>query len=824
MNLLAKKKRTEVRQRKREIIGIVLIALGVFLGVCLYTSPSTSAPGIVAAALRDFLSGLFGLFSYALPPALLIGGISLIASSSHKPKRGRVALVLVGIVLLLTLLHTIVRPIIGETTFFPYIGDAYTYGVAARTGGGAIGSILCYPLLKYLGEAGTYIFTIAGLLIVILLTTSLSLKKTGEQVGRTVRTGVEHVKDHVSANRSQLYTETLADEPVKAAPKKTLKPPKAPRKPSRPEGERPDVDFIPAGGTIPQKARGAEAARPQSADSLFVEDVDAPPFDLAEDKPMKRGDEPPKITIWEPDSPSKDAPPFEVVPVQTPAKKAVETAETEVATGVPAPPPVYVRPPIELLNRPNLSFARGKESPQETGKLLVDTLATFNINCKLLNIVVGPVITRFELQPAPGVRVNRITSLADDIALALAATRVRIEAPIPGKSAVGIEVPNKDTVTVVLRDIIEAKEFKSASSTLTMALGKDIAGKTVVADLGKMPHMLIAGATGSGKSVCINDIIMSLVYKSSPAEVRMILVDPKQVELKPFGVLPHLLIPVVTDPKKAAGALRWAVNEMDTRYKNFSECGARDIARFNELQTDETKRIPKIVIIIDELADLMMVAPDDVEASICRIAQLGRAAGMHLIVATQRPSADIITGLIKANIPSRAAFAVSSSIDSRIILDAVGAEKLLGRGDMLFHPNGAGKPTRLQCAFVSDEEVERITDFFAQQTLPSAFDERVLEDVSAQAVGGTGAHGEGKQEDELLGEAVRIVLDSGQASISMIQRRLRVGYARAARLVDIMEQRGFVSGFEGSKPRKVLITRSEFESIFGNGEEKEIQE
>ena len=478
---------------------------------------------------------------------------------------------------------------------------------------------------------------------------------------------------------------------------------------------------------------------------------------------------------------------------------------------------LYLPPSIDCLNKSEQTYSQGIENPESTSKLLEETLASFNISAQVVNYSVGPVVTRYELKPAPGIRVSKIAALADDLAMALAAARVRIEAPIPGKSAVGIEVPNKETATVLLRDIIESPEFKNAKSTSTMAMGKDISGRVVVADLAKMPHMLIAGSTGSGKSVCINDIIISMIYKASPQEVQMILIDPKVVELSVFGNLPHLRIPVVTEPKKAASALRWAVNEMDMRYRKFSEVGSRDLARYNSLMDDPHKKMAKLVIIIDELADLMMVAPEDVEDSICRIAQLGRAAGIHLIVATQRPSADIITGLIKANIPSRCAFAVSSSIDSRIILDATGAEKLLGRGDMLFHPNGSGKPTRCQGAYVSDEEVERIMSHFKKEDVQ--FDEEVLSEINNEAKGGAtgGVFGEGKQEDDLLGEAVRIVMENGQASISMIQRRLRVGYARAARLVDMMEQAKYVSGFDGSKPRQVLITPAEYNRVFGGG-------
>ena len=509
-------------------------------------------------------------------------------------------------------------------------------------------------------------------------------------------------------------------------------------------------------------------------------------------------------------------------PERAPDKKFVYHDE---ATGEALPEPMeapiieYQRPSLDVLKTPEKNYRTASETPEKTMELLIETLASFNIECRPLGWSVGPVVTRYELQPARGVRVNRITTLSNDLALALAAPRVRIEAPIPGKAAVGVEVPNKTAATVLLKEIIDTDEFRNAKSPVTMAIGKDIGGKIVVADLSKMPHMLIAGSTGSGKSVCINDIILSMVYKSGPEDLRLIMVDPKQVELSVYSTLPHLLIPVVTDPKKAASALRWAVNEMTLRYKKFSDIGAREITRYNEMQEDPKNKLPRIVVIIDELADLMMVAPDEVEDCICRIAQLGRAAAIHLIVATQRPSADVITGLIKANIPSRAAFAVSSAIDSRIILDCTGAEKLLGRGDCLFHPNGAAKPTRLQAAFVSDEEVEAVVnDIKAQNGGEQKFDSEAEQAMSG-ATGGAkgGVFGEGKQEDELLGEAVRIVLDSGQASISMIQRKLRVGYARAARLVDMMEEEGYVSGFDGSKPRKVLIKRAQWEALFGDG-------
>jgi len=479
----------------------------------------------------------------------------------------------------------------------------------------------------------------------------------------------------------------------------------------------------------------------------------------------------------------------------------------------------YHAPSMELLNHPGEQKADDSDTPEEKAQILIDTLASFRIAATVTNIAVGPALTRIEIQPQAGTRISRITALQNDITMALSAPRLRMEAPIPGKNAIGIEIPNKGSTLVVLRDILESKEFKNSTSPVTMALGREASGKIIVADLTRMPHMLIAGATGSGKSVCINDIIVSMIYKSSPQDVKFILVDPKMVEMTMYGSLPHLLIPVVTDPKKAAGAMRWAVKEMTDRYKTFSEQNARNLDRFNEHVEKPEDKLPRIVIIIDELADLMMIAPDEVEDSIRRIAQLGRAAGIHLILATQRPDATVITGLIKANIPSRAAFAVSSATNSRIILDMGGAEKLLGHGDMLFHPDGSAKPTRLQCAYVSDEEVERIVSHFRESAARPTFSDQILEDVSSlEKVGATGGvFGEGKQEDDLLNEALRVVFEHGQASTSMIQRRLRVGYARASRLIDIMEQKGYISGFNGSKAREVLIKRAQLEELLGDG-------
>ena len=834
-----------------EVFGIVLIALGALFAVYLYSGSQDWLGRIISG----YLLGMHGMFAYAVPVLFVIIGFFLILGGRKSPARGTLLTGIFAFWFVLCAIHmwtgdqqlkNLHQFGYSGYKFFDYISQffkqfavAWNAGVQNSTGGGVLGMIL--PTLLYVigGKLLCWVVIVAGFIISLLLCTGISIKAYTQAFGskvmekleereQTLSEGYEEDEESVPAKKpwKKGFSTTIDEEPDRPAPRRIKEKKQnqlsfdelfevpaaesaAKTKPSGKRGNAPiDFDLMPSDGRLSKKSD--EVLNADEEDELLIVPTPAPAKttkkkasvtsdDLLSDLPKKP--EPaakPEKTTVEPISEDEDD--ADDLPMVVP----------------PAPPvPAYEPPSIDCLNKPRETFAKNAENPTAIARLLEETLESFNITAKVINISVGPVVTRYELQPAPGVRVNRITSLSNDIALALAAPRVRIEAPIPGKAAVGIEVPNKDAATVLLRDIVESDEFKNAKSPVTMALGKDIAGKIIVADLGKMPHMLIAGSTGSGKSVCINDLIISMIYKSSPQELQLILVDPKMVELSVFGTLPHLLIPVVTEPKKAASALRWAVNEMTLRYKKFTEVGARELTRYNSLMDDPKKKIPKLVIIIDELADLMMVAPDDVEDSICRIAQLGRAAGIHLIVATQRPSADIITGLIKANIPSRCAFAVSSAIDSRIILDATGAEKLLGRGDMLFHPNGAGKPTRLQCAYVSDEEVERVMSGFKKDD--TKFSEDVLSEINDEAKGGPqgGVFGEGKQEDDLLGEAVRVVLENGQASISMIQRRLRVGYARAARLVDMMEQKKYVSPFDGSKPRQVLITQAEFNRIFG---------
>ena len=522
------------------------------------------------------------------------------------------------------------------------------------------------------------------------------------------------------------------------------------------------------------------------------------------------------------------------------SKKTENISETEqeamniaIDESQKAPMPVYDYPPIDLLTQGKHASVAGAEAElRESSACLLDTLDSFNIEAQIIGIVRGPSVTRFELTIPRGIKISRITALSDDIALSLGAANVRI-APIPDKVAVGIEVPNKTVNTVFIRECIGSPAFANAKSRLSFAVGKDITGKPVIGDIAKMPHMLIAGTTGSGKSVCINSMLISLLYKSTPEEVRLIMVDPKMVELGNYNGIPHLLIPVVTDPKKAAGALNWAVGEMERRYKLFADHQVRNLVGYNDLMRSEKAKaeqtedghpeqyqvLPQIVIVIDELADLMMVAAKEVENSICRIAQKARAAGMHLVVATQRPSADVITGIMKANIPSRIAFAVASQIESRIILDTTGAEKLIGKGDMLYAPLGEGKPTRVQGCFISNEEIEAVIARI-KETSTAEYSEEILEHIEQQAEqvgnnkgGGSGTNDPGDDEDELIEEAIEVIMDCRQASTSMLQRRLKLGYSRAARIIDQIEDRGIIGPSEGSKPRQILISREDWQEM-----------
>ncbi len=541
--------------------------------------------------------------------------------------------------------------------------------------------------------------------------------------------------------------------------------------------------------------------QPETPAQAAVQDTEKAPAAVPAEPAAPPKRERPRAALNERETKQEGHPPQENAPVHTERLKE------------------YTKPPLHLLKKgTNKGSGDTERQLKETGMRLQQTLQTFGVKVTVTEISQGPAVTRYELQPEAGVKVSKIVNLADDIKLNLAATDIRIEAPIPGKAAVGIEVPNKENSLVALRDLLESKEFQSFPENLAFAVGKDIAGKTVVTDIAKMPHMLIAGSTGSGKSVCINTLIMSILYKASPDDVKMIMIDPKVVELSVYNGIPHLLIPVVTDPKKASAALHWGVAEMTDRYKKFADFNVRDMKGYNKKveamggAPDAPAKLPQIVIIVDELADLMMVAPGEVEESICRLAQLARAAGIHLIIATQRPSVDVITGLIKANMPSRVAFAVSSGVDSRTILDMNGAEKLLGKGDMLFYPQGYSKPARVQGAFVSDKEVGDVVDFLKNQAIGNVYREDVQEQIqsmgSAAAAGGAGG---GSVRDDYFVEAGRFIIDKDKASIGLLQRAFKIGFNRAARIMDQLYEAGVVGEEEGTKPRKILMSTEQFE-------------
>ncbi|MGZ4111062.1 MAG: DNA translocase FtsK, partial [Tumebacillaceae bacterium] len=542
----------------------------------------------------------------------------------------------------------------------------------------------------------------------------------------------------------------------------------------------------------------AEQAHVQPVDG-GKETLDVPRFVQAPDSPQIQFQFP-----IEPMAESKEAP---KKPIPLKGVQGVEEAiDLPIDLSAAIQDEHYEVPPLGLLDLPkNTAKSVGVNSVKANARKLEQTFESFGVSVKVINVQIGPTVTQYEVQPAVGVKVSRIVNLSDDIALALAAKDIRIEAPIPGKAAVGIEVPNAEVATVTLREVLEGQEFVAHESNLAIALGRDISGQPIVGNLAKMPHMLVAGATGSGKSVCINGIITSILYKAKPSQVKFIMVDPKMVELNVYNGIPHLMAPVVTDPRRAAYALKKVVAEMEHRYELFSKSGARNMDGYNAMMVEKGMQpLPYIVVIVDELADLMMVAPGDVEDAICRLAQMARAAGIHMIIATQRPSVDVITGVIKANIPSRIAFAVSSQVDSRTILDGSGAEKLLGRGDMLYMPVGASKPVRVQGAFLSDSEVERVVNFVKEQQ-----EVQYSVDLSAPVEDENSSQADADL-DDLFYDAVNLVVDAQQASVSLLQRKLKVGYARAARLVDQMEDRGFVGPFEGSKPRDVRITRDQW--------------
>lgn len=762
-----------------ELAGIIYIALGILFGVFLFGNYDAA----FATFIKEFLGGLFGWCATLISLTLVGAGVYLFSRRNY----GRLyfKLLLVGLAILnLSIISSLIKDPDGAFAIFDAFGEGAKY-----SGGGFFGALIAKPLTALLSFWPSIIIFFTTLILLVMFIFKISFirlisgftskvkeeymdfdNERSYEMGKRAR---EALDERVAARRNKKqidfevgdYANRQEDQNTSSQGNTQVKIPNF--------QQSADIPVFDAISTRLQESVLDEVIPPQGDDTdltdEFIDGVIAPVHD-----PKKE-----RLT------PQQDA-----------------ALRTQLDEGIKKLPIPYKFPSTTLLlPAKNKKGNDSRDELRETARKLVDTLKSFGVEVKLLQVSRGPTVTRYELQPNVGVKVSKITSLADDIALNLAAPSVRIEAPIPGKAAIGIEIPNQDISSVSLRDVLESSEFKDAESKLSVGMGMDITGKCVVANIAKMPHVLIAGATGSGKSVCINSLIISILYKANPNEVKFVMIDPKRVELLPYNGIPHLLIPVVTDPKKASGALGWAVAEMVRRYDLFAENGVRDLEGYNacaELQGED--KLPQIVIIIDELADLMMVAPKEVEDSICRLAQLARACGMHLVIATQRPSVNVITGIIKANIPSRIAFAVSSQIDSRTILDGAGAEKLLGRGDMLYVPMGASKSLRLQGSFISEGEVEKVVNFIKDTSITSYND-----DISDK-INGTGEVADVGDADELLPRAIELALTQGQISTSMLQRRMGIGYARAGRIVDQMEARGIISGADGSKPRNVLVS------------------
>ncbi len=772
--------------------GLVCLLLALCVAVSYF-----DAQAVLLNHLRSALTGLFG-YGYWLWAALLLAGGLFLLLHRERKAAGRMVCALLTPVLGGSLLHLLLaKPIEALSA-----SALWTAG-KALAGGGVISGGMAELGKTYLSEAVFAILAAIGLLACIFV----MLRTTPAQVAQKARERAAQRAEEAEEGES-VSTPPAGKDTNKSAEKAAEKPASRRRK------AQIDIPLDSEDAPLPEEHPLQPERKP-----FFAGRQTPTPDEVLQ---------PPKEAEPAP-SPAPAAEPAKTEPAvtATDVKQATEEVSRQIEQELAEPEEAYQYPPITLLEQGTAgSFTEAGAEMRSNSKRLADTLRSFGVDAQAGEVVRGPSVTRYEFTQPQGVKLSKITNLADDIALALGVGSVRV-APVPGKiSAVGIEVPNRAVTPVRIRDVIESREFTGHKSAVAFAVGKDIGGNRIIGDIAKLPHVLIAGTTGSGKSVCTNSLIVSLLYKSTPEEVRFIMVDPKMVELAPYNGIPHLLIPVVTDPKKAAGALQWAVFEMMKRYKAFSENGVKDLASYNALaeqaQPDENgekmKKLPSVVVVIDELADLMLVAAKEVEDSICRVAQMGRAAGMHLVIATQRPSADVITGLMKANIPSRIAFAVASSMESRIILDNPGAEKLVGKGDMLYAPLGEGKPRRVQGCFITAEEIERVVDFVKEKG-ETAYSEDVMRQIeqavqdkdkkSAPAEAASGSD----DGDELLPAAVEVVLETGQASVSMLQRRLKLGYSRAARLVDQMEERGIVGPFEGSKPRQLLIDKAKWQEM-----------
>ena len=775
-----------------DMLGGVLVVLGLILVVFI----GFKNIGSFAEICKVFFLGALGKSAYSFPILLMIVGTYCIMSEKKVKPLSEIRKGLIIIALISATLTVFTEP---SVTIYSNpvktVVDSINEGIASNNYGGAIGTLIGGAIAGLIGIVPARLILPVITFVLGLFLCNISFKQFFGAISYAVDFSIDHINQMINTLfrddevKKYEYTDNFGDKAPKLSRREKAKIEK--------EQERLEKLREPGSSSVDE--------------NLNIDKTEQVEFDF-----NKLGGKPTEEEIK---GKQKRDEFFKLQKEEKEDKSVKEVLTLDHTAHVEDDN--YEYPSIELLAEPKEGEVFDRKAIHGVAVRLQKTLASFGVDARVTNITKGPTVTRYELTPSTGVKVSKIVNLSDDIALNLAAKSIRIEAPIPGKAAVGIEVPNAVTESVMLREVIESDTFKNHKSKLAYALGKDAAGEVRVGDIAKMPHMLIAGATGSGKSVCINSIIVSLLYKSKPSEVKMILVDPKMVELSGYNGIPHLLIPVVTDPKKAAGALNWAVQEMVNRYNLFASKGVKDIKGYNAVmeKDEEGVKLPQIVIIIDELADLMMVAPNDVEDAICRLAQMARAAGMHLIIATQRPSVDVITGIIKANIPSRIAFTVSSQVDSRTILDMAGAEKLLGKGDMLYYPVGETKPLRMQGTFISESEIESIVEEIKANSNVK-YSNEIIESIE-KANGKNSKAGDDEEQDdadELLNDAIDLVMDMGQASASMLQRRFKIGYSRAGRIVDQMEARGLISGYDGSKPRQVLISKEEWQELkMGNG-------
>jgi len=827
-------------QLRDEIVFLIALACAIILLLSNF-----NMAGIVGRSIKWFMFGLFGIAAYIVP---VIIAVSIMFMLANKDIIGVMKIKAAMAYVLSVIAAALWQRVTNVPDIKEPVGTYFTYCSEYKTGGGLFGGILC-KMLNPLGMAGSLVILIILAIICIIVITEKSfikgIRNGGERIVSEARKDYSEYKEH--SNRVIMLQEEAREEaPAKSRMNNVVRGVTNDLTiydDNRNEGSDIDITEIEAVDNeddmysddiydpliTPMPRISREPVWELHVDSASEENISTHQ-DNAEDNIIKNAADGSDDMYKSEDNGLGEI-------IQSTANTDIEdkaNSGTEnivnsyaenTADSSAESSKQYKFPPVSLLNRNTNSKASNLEREnRDTAITLKQTLQNFGVKVDITDISCGPSVTRYELKPELGVKVSRIVSLADDIKLSLAAADIRIEAPIPGKSAIGIEVPNKEAGSVFLRELIETDTFKNTSSKIAFAAGKDIAGKTIVADIARMPHLLIAGATGSGKSVCINTIIMSILYKAHPDEVKLIMVDPKVVELSIYNGIPHLLLPVVTEPKKAAGALNWAVNEMNTRYKKFAGVGARNLKGYNDIAAKmefkegeiPVEKLPEIVIIIDELADLMMVAPGEVEDAICRLAQLARAAGIHMVIATQRPSVNVITGLIKANVPSRIAFSVSSGVDSRTILDMNGAEKLLGKGDMLYFPSNIPKPIRVQGAFVSDEEVSKVVQFLKDNMSGEVnYDESITETAIASKAGGQAAEQQDDR-DSLFADAGRFVIEKERGSIGMLQRQFKIGFNRAGRIMDQLADAGVVGPEIGTKPRKVLMTAEEFEEFIKN--------